>query len=209
MEMGLRERKKQRTKRAVMDIALRLFAEQGFDATTVEEICAEAEISPSTFFRYFPTKEAAAFPDEEARIAVVESVLRERPADEPLHATIRRSALMLVDHDLDAKGDFEARLELMAREPAILAYATRTQNEAAEIFTKILAEQLGLDPGIDLRPRLIVSAAFAAVGSAWTAWVNGEAGGDLRSLVNEAFDLIDAGLSALHIDEHAAASSRT
>src|SRR3954470_5160243 len=177
METGLRERKKQRTKRAVMDITLRLFAEKGFDATTVEEICAEAEISPSTFFRYFPTKEAAAFPDEAARVAVVESALRGRPAREPFHETIRRSALTLVDHDLDAKGDFEARLELMAREPAILAYATRTQNEAAEIFTKTLAEQLGLDPAIDLRPRLIVSAAFAAVGSAWTAWVNGEAGG--------------------------------
>src|SRR5436190_20548535 len=109
MELGLRERKKQRTRRLVMDITLRLFAEKGFDATTVEEICAEAEISPSTFFRYFRTKEAAAFPDEEERIAVVETALRERPPDEPLHKTIRRSALTLVAHDLDAKGDFEAR----------------------------------------------------------------------------------------------------
>jgi AcrR family transcriptional regulator len=199
MELGLRERKKQKTKRAVMDIALRLFAEKGFDATTVEEICAEAEISPSTFFRYFPTKEAAAFPDEEERIAVVEECLRERPEGEPLHATIRRSALLLVDHDLEAKGDFQARVELMAREPAILAYATRTQNEAAEIFTRILAEQLGVDPHTDLRPRLVVSAAFAAVGAAWTAWVNGEGGGDLRVLVNEAFDLIDAGVASLDL----------
>jgi AcrR family transcriptional regulator len=200
MEMGLRERKKQRTKRAVMDIALRLFAERGFDATTVEEICAEAEISPSTFFRYFATKEAAAFPDEDLRIAVVETALRERPDDEPLHEAIRRSALTLVDHDLDAKGDFQVRLELMAREPAILAYATKTQNEAAESFTKILAEQLGLDPQSDLRPRLVVSAAFAAVGSAWTAWATGEAGGDLRALVNEAFDLLDAGLAHLDLE---------
>src|SRR5690349_6382760 len=199
MEMGLRERKKQRTKRAVMDIALRLFSEKGFDATTVEEICAEAEISPSTFFRYFATKEAAAFPDEQERVAVVERVLRNRTADESLHATIRRAALMLVDHDLDAKGDFEARLELMAREPAILAYATQSQNEAAEIFTQILAEQLELDPQTDLRPRLIVGAAFAAEGSVWTAWAGGEADGDLRALVNEAFDLTDAGLAAIDI----------
>ena len=195
MESGLRERKKQKTKRAVMDIALRLFSEKGFDATTVEEICAEAEISPSTFFRYFPTKEAAAFPDEDERIAIVEEALRARPEGEPLPVTIRRSALTLVDHDLEAKGDFQARVELMAREPAILAHATKTQNEAAEIFTRILAEQLGVDPHTDLRPRLVVSAAFAAVGTAWTAWVNGEAGGDLRALVEEAFDLVDAGLA--------------
>jgi AcrR family transcriptional regulator len=199
MEMGLRERKKQKTKRAVMDVALRLFVEKGFDATTVEEICEEAEISPSTFFRYFPTKEAAAFPDEQARVAVVEDALRGRPSDEPLHVTIRRAALALVDHDLDAKGDFEARLDLMGREPAILAYATQTQNEAAETFIQIVAQQLAIDPHRDLRPRLIVNAAFAAVNAAWTAWTSGDAEGDLRALVNEAFDLIDAGLAGMDL----------
>jgi len=144
MEAGLRERKKQRTKRAVNDIAVRLFAEKGFDATTVEEICAAAEISPSTFFRYFPTKEAAAFPDEQERVAVVAQVLSERPDGEPLHVTIRRSAVALLDHDLEAKREFHARIELMAREPAIVAYANQVQNEAAESFTAIIAQQLGV-----------------------------------------------------------------
>ena len=197
METGLRERKKQRTKRAVMEIALRLFAKQGFDATTVEEICAEAEISPSTFFRYFPTKEAAAFPDEDERIAVVERALRERPADEPLHTTFRRSALALLDHDLYAKGDFQARVALMAREPAILAYATRRQSEAADIFARIVADQLGVDLRSDLRPRLVVNAAFAGVEAAWTVWINGDADADLHALVNQAFDVLDAGLAEI------------
>jgi AcrR family transcriptional regulator len=183
-----------------MDMALRLFNAKGFDATTVEEICAEAEISPSTFFRYFPTKEAAAFPDEEERVAVVETVLRERPADEPLHAAIRRAALTLVDHDLDAKGDFQARLDLMAREPAILAYATQRQNQAAETFTEIVAKQFGLDAHADLRPRLIVNSAFAAVGSAWTAWASDDVDDDLHALVNHAFDLLDAGLASMDLE---------
>jgi AcrR family transcriptional regulator len=195
MEAGLRERKKRKTKRAVMDIALRLFAEKGFDATTVDEICAEVEISPSTFFRYFPTKEAAAFPDEDERIAVVERALRDRPADEPLHATFRRSALALLDHDLYAKGDFQARVALMAREPAILAYATQRQNEAADIFARIVAEQLGVDPRTDLRPRLVVQAAFAGVEAAWTVWINGDDSADLHALVNQAFDVLDTGLA--------------
>jgi AcrR family transcriptional regulator len=197
MEAGLRERKKQRTKRAVMDIALRLFAEKGFDATTVDEICAEAEISPSTFFRYFPTKEAAAFPDEDERIAVVERALRARPDSEPLHASVRRSALELLDHDLYAKGDFTARVELMAREPAILAYATKLQNDAAQIFTRILAEQLGVDPRTDLRPRLVVDAAFAAVAAAYSAWLTHDGDRDLHAFVNDAFDVLDAGFARL------------
>jgi AcrR family transcriptional regulator len=197
MEAGLRERKKQRTKRAVMDIAMRLFAEKGFDATTVEEICAEAEISPSTFFRYFTTKEAAAFPDEDERIAIVEAALRERPLGEPLHTTFRRSALALLDHDLYAKGDFQARVELMAREPAILAYATRRQSEAVAIFTRIVAEQLDVDPSRDLRPRLVLGAAFAAVEAAWSVWISGDAEADLRVLVNQAFDVLDDGFARL------------
>ncbi len=61
---GLRERKKQRTRWAIQEHALRLFAENGYEATTVDQIAAAAEISPSTFFRYFPTKEDLVVQDQ-------------------------------------------------------------------------------------------------------------------------------------------------
>jgi AcrR family transcriptional regulator len=197
---GLRERKKLRTRRALSDVAVRLFREKGFDATTVEEICAAAEVSPSTFFRYFPTKEAVAFPDEEERIAVVERILRGHAADEPWPATIRRAVMALVERDLDTGKDLAGRLELLEREPALAAYTMQLQAATADRFTRILADGMGVDPRTDLRPRLVVAGAYAAVNTAWRAWHEDEGGRDLRTIVAEALDLLETGIGAALAD---------
>src|SRR3954463_15606751 len=114
-DTSLRARKKVKTRDALCRAAVELFISKGFEATTVEEICERAEVSPSTFFRYFPTKEAAAFADEEMRIALVESIFAGRGEGEPWHAVVRRAALELVDWDVTKKWDIAGRGELMSR----------------------------------------------------------------------------------------------
>src|SRR5580692_9667090 len=82
---GLRERKKARTRASLREHALRLFREQGYQATTVEQIAAAAEVSASTFFRYFPTKEDVVLQDD-MDTRMVEAFARQPPGLSPIAA---------------------------------------------------------------------------------------------------------------------------
>src|SRR5207245_89584 len=82
---GLRERKKARTRASIREHALRLFREQGYQHTTVEQIAEAAEVSPSTFFRYFPTKEDVVLQDD-MDIRMLEALRRQPPGLAPLAA---------------------------------------------------------------------------------------------------------------------------
>src|SRR2546427_8412206 len=85
---GLRERKKQKTRESIQRTALRLFEKQGYEETTIEQIAAAVEISPSTFFNYFPTKEDVVLFDAYDPIAI--RMFLERPKDEPLNVGARQ-----------------------------------------------------------------------------------------------------------------------
>jgi AcrR family transcriptional regulator len=77
--LGLRERKKLRTRETIVEVALRLFATQGYDETTIAQIADEAEVSPSTFFAYFHTKEAVVFDRYDEAIALLAEHIEQRP----------------------------------------------------------------------------------------------------------------------------------
>ncbi|HSP03694.1 MAG TPA: TetR family transcriptional regulator, partial [Acidimicrobiales bacterium] len=81
--IGLRERKKRDRRRQIEDVAIELFEQQGFDATTIEQIAAAAEIAPRTFFSYFETKDDVVLADYADRLGRILDELDQRPADEP------------------------------------------------------------------------------------------------------------------------------
>src|ERR1700760_4186065 len=100
---GLRERKKARTRATIRAEALRLFREQGYHATTVEQIAAAAEVSPSTFFRYFPTKEDLVLQDD-MDTRIVEALERQPAGLSPLsavRAAVRDAFASYTEADID------------------------------------------------------------------------------------------------------------
>jgi AcrR family transcriptional regulator len=86
--VSLRQRHTDRTRAAIAEAAIELFAARGFASTTVDDIAARADVAPRTFFRYFPTKESVLFHDMEMKLGMVRELLLARPLDEPPHVSV-------------------------------------------------------------------------------------------------------------------------
>jgi AcrR family transcriptional regulator len=119
---GLRERKKARTRAAIREHALRLFREQGYSATTVEQIAAAAEVSPATFFRYFPTKEDVVLQDD-FDIVTMEMIEAQPPELGPMAAFRAAAAQMLTTMTPDDLERIRQTTQLTASIPEIRARA--------------------------------------------------------------------------------------
>jgi AcrR family transcriptional regulator len=188
----LRERKKARTKTAIQQQAMRLFAERGYQATTVEQIAAAAEVSPSTFFRYFPTKEDVVLYD--ALDPVLLEAFRVQPAElSPIQAL--RGAMWAVLGDLPAEGLAlqQERDRLVRSVPELRA---RMLDEFAKnlwLFADIVAERVGRRP--DDPAVLTVAGAVIGVGiSAWYTAGDHASPKDYLAVMDASLAHLEAGL---------------
>ncbi|MEU8806233.1 TetR family transcriptional regulator [Streptomyces violaceoruber] len=165
---GLRELKKQRTRDLLLRSALELFTERGYEETTVDDIAEAADVSQRTFFRYFASKEDAAF--FVARLAeshFVRAVLARPPEEAPLDAlrralaeswsTIGEAVEQLVPLELHMRF-----YRVIESTPALLAAHLRRATELEEEIARVVAVREGLDVDGDPRPRVVV-AVFGAV----------------------------------------------
>ncbi|MEV1118011.1 TetR family transcriptional regulator [Actinosynnema sp. NPDC049800] len=177
---GSREQRKARTRRAIQEHALRLFLDQGYDATTVEEVAAAAGVSHMTFFRYFPTKEAVVEDDDYDPF--IADLVRARPGEESPLEALRTGLDAVLDTDRDA---VYARTRLIVTTPALQARQWRNTAATGDLLAAALADRERRP--VDLRLRVIAAAATAALATALTAWVEGDGADDLRSLIDQAF----------------------
>ncbi|MCB5907042.1 TetR family transcriptional regulator [Streptomyces pinistramenti] len=177
---GLRARKKQRTRDALIRAALELCTAQGYDATTVDEIAAAVDVSQRTFFRYFTNKEEVVFAVQEMVEARFVDELRRRPAAEaPL--TALRSAVVLAWDEIGAAIESVVPVELHMRSyqmiestPALVAAHLRRSSDLEEEVAQLIARREGLDAGLDPRPRVLVAVFSGVMRAAGKVWGEGE-----------------------------------
>jgi len=184
---GLRERKKQKTKVAIQRAALRLFKRQGYEETTVEQIAAAADISESTFFNYFPSKEDVVIYDEYD--PQIFAALATGKHDEPLAKSIEKligtlGGLFEADHDA-----IYERAKLSLEVPELRAHAWEELEKARDQMGSIIATRTGR-PASDLRVRVVSMALVGAAFEAAMEWVRSGGKGNMIDLLKKAIDAI-------------------
>jgi len=164
----LRERKKQRTREALLRVAIELFTTEGYERTTVDDIADAVGVSQRTFFRYFAGKEDAALALDEMTVTRFVDAVRARPPHEPPLDALRKAVLESWDtlHEVVESvvpvQRFLALYRVIESTPVLLAAHLRRSAEVEEVLTRVLAEREGLDAATDPRPRLLV-AVFSGV----------------------------------------------
>ncbi|GIH25441.1 hypothetical protein Aph01nite_37510 [Acrocarpospora phusangensis] len=189
---GLRERKKARTRRTIQEQALRLFAEHGYDATTIEQIAEAAEISPSTIFRYFPTKEDIVVQDDYDPLLA--RVLAEQPKDKPPLRALRdafRESMALIPPEEQREILARARLQLTI--PAIRSRVMQNMLDTLDQLSSVIAQRAGRDPA-DLEVVTLTGAVIGALIPTLQRWVAEDGARPLSELVDEALALLEEGL---------------
>jgi AcrR family transcriptional regulator len=189
---GLRERKKARTRAAIQAAAMALFREHGYDATTVQQIAAAAEVSESTFFRYFPTKAEVVLWDDFDPVAAEE--FARQPADLGALAALRGAMRAAFGHFAPAELDeLRQRTRLVLAVPELRATMLDQLTQAIDLLAGLVAERTGRPPD-DIGVRTLAGAVVGAM-IAVTFTVADDPAADLPALIDQALAELEAGFA--------------
>jgi len=160
-EVGLRERKKQRTRQLIAETARQLFVEHGFDKVPVADVARAAEVSEATVFNYFPTKEDLVFQGMEAFEDELLRAVRDRQAGEPAAVAFGRFATqprgLLAAQDEQTARHLVGVSRMIAESPALLARQREIFARYTASLAELLAEETGAGP-LDITPRVVATA---------------------------------------------------
>jgi AcrR family transcriptional regulator len=156
--VGLRERKKRATREALTRAALELFAERGYDETTLVEIAEAAGVSTRTIFAYFPSKEDILFCTMGTMKDALATALSERPDGTDALAALREFILSSAQE----KTELDYKLgQLVAADPTLSSHLRARIAELQEVLAAAIADDLGVGPD-DLRPQVAAASLTAA-----------------------------------------------
>jgi AcrR family transcriptional regulator len=187
-EPDWRQRKKTATRDRIRACALRLFREQGYDATTVEQIAAAAGVSHMTFFRYFPAKEDVALSD--SYDPLIAELIEQTPVTQPVIQRIRTVLVQGLRQVYDTDRDtMLAQNKLIVSTPALRERLWANQIATQQLILQALSNG---EPGpvTDFQAKVTVAACLAAATTAVLTWTENDGVPELPDLIEQAFDTL-------------------
>ena len=183
--VGLRELKKQRTYEELQRVALTLFAARGFDHVTIEDICAEAEVSKTTFYRYFDSKEDVLLGSSQQKLTEMAAALAQRPASESAIVAVRNAFLEVAAEYQSQREQRLAVNRIVRTTPSLAARNLEQQTAWEALLREFFADRDGAD-GSELSHSVRAAKVVAALRTAMEYWLAHGADTDLPSVVDEA-----------------------
>jgi AcrR family transcriptional regulator len=197
--LGLRERKKQKTRNTIIKVALELFAERGYEQTTIAEIADAAEVSPRTIFAYFPTKEDIVFcqlPEAQERLG---QALRERPDGATALDVLRD----FIAGSLSSDPNAVLRKRIVESDETLRRGERARSGPFEQLMVEAIAEDLHAGPD-DIRPQIVAAAAAAAFTAARErnppAPPDSDSPEQAMAVIDDILDFVRGGLNALKHD---------
>ena len=180
---------------AVSRTALEMFAERGFEETTVDDIADALGVSRRTLFRYFASKNDMVWGDFDWVLGRLRRCLDATAADEPLHDALRRAAVESNRYEDDQLPELRIRMRLITGVAALQAHSALRYAEWREVIAEWVAKRLGCEPG-DLVPQTVAHAALGTSMAAFLVWVD-DPSSDLVANLEQAYRLLGEGLRDL------------
>lgn len=190
MSSGLIERNKVRTRRELAEAAARLFAERGYASTTVSDIAAAADVSPRTFFRYFPCKDDVVTAIASTGMDHVIDALERLSHDLPLGEAVRQALRTTLEPVRDTSEQTRAFQMLLRETPALRARWLEEQRRGRDRLSEALRPWFPANSPPMVR-RLTAGSILLAVDEAMDAWTDDRAARDPMVLVGQALELLD------------------
>jgi AcrR family transcriptional regulator len=183
--VGLRELKKQRTYEELQRVALTLFAGRGFDHVTIEDICAEAEVSKTTFYRYFDSKEDVLLGSSQQKLAEMAAALAQRPRSESAIVAVRNAFLEVAAEYQSQRAQRLAVNRIVRATPSLAARNLEQQTAWEHLLREFFADRDRADAS-ELSHSVRAAKVVAALRTAMEYWLSHGADTDLPSVVDEA-----------------------
>jgi AcrR family transcriptional regulator len=192
---GLRERKKQQTREKIEKAALELFAERGYDETTLAEIAEAADVSPRTIFSYFQSKEDILFCEEPTHEEALRGILDARPAGSTTVDAMREFVASMPPPDEQTM----LRKKVVAEDPELQMKLKARIGQLEGVLAESIARDLDAGPD-DVRPALIaasMTAAFAAVRDKLEASAGEPDPAEVKEILDQVLEFLQGGIQAL------------